>query len=196
MSDAILTSFLARQHEDLTELAAHSDVVEILQHGPVPPDYYILRFHCRGLIKTPEGIAEADAFDVGLRFPEDYLRRVSVPEVITWLWPPSIFHPNIRFPFICVGRMRPGTAITDLAYQIYETITYHRVVMREDDALNHEACAWARQHQERFPLETRPLRRRDLALRVRTSPASGPGAAPGAGERARAGQGGDHAAGA
>jgi hypothetical protein len=167
MSDTILASFLARQYEEITELAAHSDVVEILQHGPVPPDHYILRFHCRGLIKTRAGVAEADWFDVGLRFPEDYLRRVSVPEIVTWLWPPNTYHPNVLPPYVCLGRVRPGTALRDLVYQLYEIITYHKVVMREDDALNHEACAWARQHQEKFPLETRPLRRRALTLRVR-----------------------------
>jgi len=196
MADVILTSFLTRQYEDLAELAAHSDVVGILHHGPVPPDRYVLRFHCRGLIKTPAGIAEADGFDVGLRFPEDYLRRVSVPEVVTWLWPPNIFHPNVRFPFVCLGRVRPGTTVKDLVYQIYEIITYHKVVMREDDALNHEACAWARQHQERFPLETRPLRRRELALRIRETPAAVSGSVPDAGPGGRAQEGGEHVIGA
>jgi hypothetical protein len=38
--------------------------------------------------------------------------------------------------------------------------------MREDDALNKAACAWAREHQDRFPVDRRPLRRRQLELTV------------------------------
>jgi hypothetical protein len=174
--DEILGSFLERQFEQIQDLAAHSDVVEILRHGPPPPDRYILRFHCKGLVRTAEGIGQADHFDFGIHFPPDYLRRIEVAEVITMLWPPEIFHPNCRFPFICVGRMRPGTGIRDIAYQLYEMMTYNRVVMREDDALDHAACAWARQNQDRFPLEVRPLRRRDLTLRVRHA-AAGDGVA-------------------
>jgi hypothetical protein len=36
--------------------------------------------------------------------------------------------------------------------------------MREHRALNHDACAWARNHTHRFPVDRRPLKRR-----VRTS---------------------------
>lgn len=175
--DEILASFLEKQYEDITDLSARSDVVEILRHGPPPPDRYVVRFHCRGFVKSGEGIVEADRFDFGLHFPPDYLHRLEVAEVVTMLWPPQVFHPNVRFPFICIGRVRPGTGIRDLVHQLYEMMTYHRVVMREDDALNSEACAWARQNQHRFPLENRPLRRRDVALRVSQSAAdAGPGA--------------------
>jgi hypothetical protein len=164
--DEIRASFLERQYEEITELAAHSDVVEVFRHGPVPPDRYILRFHCQGLVKTGAGITEADQFDFGLNFPEDYLRRAEVTEVITVLGPREIFHPNVRYPFICIGKLRPGTGIRDLVYQLYEMITFYRVTMREDDALDHQACVWARNNQARFPLENRPLRRRELTLRV------------------------------
>ena len=34
--------------------------------------------------------------------------------------------------------------------------------MREDDALNREACAWARHHADRYPVDRRPLKRRTL----------------------------------
>ncbi len=166
IQDPILTSFLTRQFEQIRELASQSDVVEILQHGPPPPEHYILRFHCKGLVQTPDGIAEAQWFDVGFRFPRDYLRRAQVPEVLTWLWPPNIFHPNVGFPFICVGDLHPGTELVDLVYRIYEIITYHKRTVSEHDALNKAACAWARRNHERFPLERRPLRRRELSLRV------------------------------
>lgn len=166
----IRESFLRHQHAAITELAAHSDVVEILQHSQVPPEAYILRFHCKGLVKTEAGIEEADWFDVGIRFPEDYQRRIEIAEVVTVLWPPTIFHPNIRFPFVCLGNVRPGTDLKDLVYQLYEIITFHNFGMNEGNALNAEACSWARRNQERFPLERRPLRRRTLALTIHDGP--------------------------
>ncbi|HVR30785.1 MAG TPA: hypothetical protein VMS86_14780 [Thermoanaerobaculia bacterium] len=39
--------------------------------------------------------------------------------------------------------------------------------MREDDALNREACVWARANQHRFPLDRRPLKRRALRFELR-----------------------------
>ena len=60
----------------------------------------------------------------------------------------------------------------DLIYQVFEIITYHKVTMTEKDALNWEACAWARQHKDRFPIDSRPLRRRALDLQVE-QPVSG-----------------------
>ncbi len=162
----IWESFLRHQYAEITELVANSDVVEILQHSPIPPDLYVLRFHCKGLVKTADGIEEADWFDVGIRFPEDYQRRVEVAEVVTVLWPPGIYHPNIRFPFMCLGHVHPGTDLKDLVYQIYEILSFNNYSVHEGNALNPEACSWARRNQARFPLERRPLRRRTLALTI------------------------------
>jgi hypothetical protein len=61
-------------------------------------------------------------------------------------------------PLICVGRLKPGTWLVDLLYQCYEIITYQKVTMREDDALNPLACVWSREHQQRFPIDRRPLK--------------------------------------
>ena len=49
---------------------------------------------------------------------------------------------------------------------MFEIITYNKATMREDDALNFEACRWARWNTGRFPVDTRPLKRRmaDFAI--------------------------------
>jgi hypothetical protein len=39
--------------------------------------------------------------------------------------------------------------------------------MREDDALNRHACAWARKNASRFPIDDRPMMRRRLEYRIR-----------------------------
>jgi hypothetical protein len=39
-------------------------------------------------------------------------------------------------------------------------ITYGRLAVDERNALNAEACAWARRHLDRFPIDRRPLKSR------------------------------------
>jgi hypothetical protein len=68
-----------------------------------------------------------------------------------------------------VGRLVPGTSLVDLLYQVHEIVTYQKVTMREDDALNPAACGWARTHQHLFPIDRRPLRRRATTFQVKIS---------------------------
>jgi hypothetical protein len=161
MSDPVYQAFLARQFEEGMALAASSDLVELFPLEGNPPSRYIARFGCNGLVRAGNGqIREASRFEVGIWFPSDYLRRAEPWEVLTWLGPRHVFHPNIsnRLPLICVGRLAPGTWLVDLLYQCFEIITCQKVTMREDDALNQAACSWARENQARFPVDPRPLK--------------------------------------
>lgn len=167
--DPVRDAFLLRQFEEATALAASSDVIRLMPMSGTPPDRYVLDFTCKGLVRNPQGeVTEFEHFMVGVWFPSDYLRRAEPWQVLTWLRPRAVFHPNIsdEAPFICVGRLAPGTSLVDLIYQCYEIITYKKVTMREDDALNKSACAWARDNQHRFPVDPRPLKRRSLHLQV------------------------------
>jgi hypothetical protein len=160
-NDRVYEAFLAAQRAEGEALAAASDLVTIEPVGS-DSDRYLVRFSCTGLVRTLTGdVAEARRFEVGIWFPPDYLRRAVPWEVLTWLGPRRVLHPNIsdRGPFICVGRLSPGTSLVDLVFQCYEIITYQKVTMREDDALNHWACVWARDNQHRFPIDRRPLKR-------------------------------------
>ena len=169
MSDAILRSFLERQFEEGLELARASDLLVLSPLSGSPPNRYVATFHCKGLVRKPDGgIEEANRFNVGIWFPSDYLRRAEPAQVLTWMGPGRVFHPNISdvAPFICVGRLSPGTPLVDILYQVFEIVTYNKVTMREDDALNRAACVWARDNQHRFPVDSRPLKRRKLDLQV------------------------------
>ncbi len=170
MQDRIFTSFLERQQEEGRALARASDLVELTGLDGAQGQLYEARFRCKGLVRSRGGeVREGDDFGVGIWFPSDYLRRADPFKVLTWLGPHDVFHPNIRAPFICVGRLTPGTPLVDLLYQCFEIISYRKVTMREDDALNHAACVWARENQQRFPIDRRALKRRALALEVRVS---------------------------
>jgi hypothetical protein len=160
MTDRILASFLERQLEEGMALAAESDLFELLPVEPPYPQRYVVIYRCRGLILNAAGlVAEADRFMIGIKFPDDYLLTADPFTVLTWLGPQGAWHPQIRPPFLCIGRLFPGTPLVDILYRAFEVITFNRVTMREDDALCQPACSWARRNGHRFPVDTRPLKR-------------------------------------
>jgi hypothetical protein len=166
--DPVFENFLRRQIEEGMALAQQSDLLDLIAY-PSPPPTFVATFRCKGLVRTPDGrIDEADCFQAGIWFPPDYLRRVNTFEILRWLGPQNIWHPNISdtMPLICVGRLTPGTPLVDILYQIFEVITYTKLTPREDNCLNQACCGWARQHQARFPIDRRPLKRRTLGLEV------------------------------
>ncbi len=157
MNDPILATFLEEQHRAGMDLAARSDLFDLVPLGEPPHQRYLAYFHCKGLVRRAGRILEAERFDVGIRFPDDYLKRVDMGEVLTLLMPLDMFHPNVRAVFICPGALSPGTSLVDLIYACFEIFTYTKVTMNEYDALNREACVWARENLHRFPLDRRPL---------------------------------------
>ena len=166
-SDPIFRAFLERQAEEGRALAQASDILDLecLPTG----QHLIAHYTCRGLVKDRDGmVREAAGFHVGVFFAADYLRSVNPVETLTLFDPLNTYHPNVAFgaPFICVGRIAPGMPLADLLYQVYEILTYQKLTPREDDALNKEACRWARANQERFPIDRRPLKRRPLVLEL------------------------------
>jgi hypothetical protein len=168
MTDSVYTAFLARQQKEAMALAAASDLVGVFPVGPPPYQRYILRFSCRGLVRTDSGVEEAEQFTLGIYFPPDYIRHAVPGEVITWFFPLNVFHPNIRAPFLCPGKLKPGTSLVELIYQCFEIITYQKVTMNEKDALNRDACAWARKNIARFPIDKRGLKRTTAHFRVKS----------------------------
>jgi len=168
--DKVLEGFLSKQFDAGMALAAQSDLFDLMPLDPPPlVRRYLACFHCTGLVRAASGeIVEANQFAVGIAFPDDYLRRAEPSQVLTWLSPQTAFHPNIsdRGPFICVGRMGPGTTLVDLLYQIHEIITFNKATVDERNALNFDACQWARTHADRLPVDRRPLKRRRIDFSV------------------------------
>jgi len=170
--DRVFAGFLERQLTDAAALTRASDLVEIV---PLAADRFHVRLRCKGLRRTDTGVVEGDRFDVGVWFPSDYLRRASPFEVLTWLGPVDVFHPNIsdRAPLICIGRVVRGTPLVEIVYRLFDVVTYNNVTMVESDALNRAACAWARANRDRLPVDRRPLKRRDIRFDAVTVRANG-----------------------
>lgn len=177
MSDKIRDAFLERQLAEAQALNAESDLVAIAPFAGDgwPPCRYLVTYRCRGLVCHRGEVREAAHFEVGLWFPEDYLRRIEPQRTLHLFGPAETWHPNVRFPFICPGHVQAGTSLVDLVYQIFEILTYQKLATH--DALNGEAAAYAREHMERFPIDRRPLKRRRLRLTVSPSAPSAEGGA-------------------
>jgi hypothetical protein len=155
--DAILSSYLEEMEAEAMALVGRSDLVQLFPEGPGPNQHFVVRYNCKGLVDTPEGIVETTRMDIGVSFPLDYWERADPGRVITLLDPPNLFHPNAMYPFICPGYLNPGTTLTEIIMQCFEIYTYQKYNVRENDALNKKACGWARRNVDRFPIDDRPI---------------------------------------
>jgi hypothetical protein len=157
--DEVLDAFLGTQDREGMDLAAASDILDLRVVGGNGRRQYLATFRCRGAVSDGGKVREAEQFTVGYYFGRDYLRSVDPLRAVALLGPLNTWHPNIRAPFVCLGPIRPGTPLTDLIYRTFELLTFVKCTMREDDALNREACSWARSHKQDFPYDARPLKR-------------------------------------
>ena len=165
--DRIFESWLERQHAEGAALAAASDVLSLWPEPDSPPRRYVASFDCQTMVRTDGEAVPWRGCEVLIQFPPDYLRLVPDPaQIVALMSPPRLFHPNVAPPFLCIGRIAPGTRLCELLVQLYEILTFQKLTPREDDALNRDACAWARRNMHRFPLDTRPLRRRAAEFEV------------------------------
>ncbi len=166
-NDQVFQEFLTRQYQEGMALMADSDILRLLPVTGPGTDRYVAEYRCRGLVQNEAGeIVEHNLFAAGIWFPEDYLRRVDVSNVVSYLGPsPRPWHPNIRPPFVCL-HITPGTPLVDILHSCYELFTWG-LKNTGDEGLNHAASQWAR-HQDPswFPIDRRPLRRRRLRLEV------------------------------
>jgi hypothetical protein len=164
-SDPIRAGFLRRQYEEGMALAASSDLLQLQPIEGDPPCRYIARFHAKGFVQTPQGIVAHDTWDIGIWFPADYLRRAVSYEMLRFLNPPTVWHPNVLFPLICADFGGPATPLVSVLYVSFELLTWH--LFATASALNPDAAQWARnQPAGRFPTDHRPLKRRNLKVRV------------------------------
>jgi hypothetical protein len=169
--DNVFKTYLAETLKTAEQLQAQSDILELapLSVGGRLPQQYLARFCCRGLVRDAGGrvVPGEGPFDVGITFPDHYLRGGVKPwDVLSWLAPANVFHPNIMPPAVCVGEQFFDThpTLLEICYQLYALISYGKWASHH--GLNEPACQWARNHQDLFPTDPRPLKRRAVPIEV------------------------------
>ena len=174
MIDPIFRDWLEQQQEQGMALAAETDLMQLdavddprARYDSVP-QAFIAKFFCKGLVQKAGGeIGVAEEFHVGIWFPSDHLRKARPQELVTWLHPAGVWHPNIRPPFVCVGHVCAGAELVNLLYECFEMITYQNFATH--DSLNDAAAEWARNHSGQLPVDRRPLKWRK-AMEVDQTP--------------------------
>ena len=169
MEDEILADALQWNHGQAMALAEGSDILSLLALDGPPAQHYIASYQARTLVQDKTGkVVEATRFDIGIALPDDYLVRVDLSRVLTYLGPHARpFHPNVKKPYICM-EVAPGTPLCELLHSIYELFTWNpRLTNTGDGGLNRAASQWYRhQDRSRFPIDSRPLKRRRLRVKV------------------------------
>src|SRR5262245_47026482 len=90
MRESPRTRRLRNDRKALDQLAADSTIFSFKSYGE-PADFYVLRFHGRGLFKPDAGEPQTfDRHEVHIRLGASYPRMM--PELA---WKSPIFHPNI-----------------------------------------------------------------------------------------------------
>lgn len=160
MIDKVFEGFLVDQHQKGMDLSAASDIFSLAPMAGDPPFRYLMEFKCPTLVRVDDEVQVTHQSVVGLNFRPEHLRKpVDSAYLLTILHPREAFHPNMKSPFICLGAVEPGIGIIEIIYRVYEVLTFMKYTSVEADALNHDACIYARQNVEQFPLDTRPLKR-------------------------------------
>jgi hypothetical protein len=170
----VYESFLQTSLVDAMELADDSEGrLQVCPQPPFPPSRYGVAVRVPFLRRSASGTIEVVTDQpvlLGLSLPEWYLRStdphlaLSIVSVLT----PRVVHPNVRGSLVCLGgRLRPGTALRVLLYELYEVIGYRNLGLDERNAFEPEACRLLRAHPDLLArLVAPPLRRRRPALRV------------------------------
>jgi len=159
MNNRIRTGFLEAQEREGRALEAASDIFSLETLGPSPHQRFVARFELRTVVLADGAPREADGVcAVGIWLAPEYHLRVVVPQVLTFLGPRELFHPNVKGPFVCLGDLVPGTPLAELVFRIHAVLSYRNYGLRRP--LNGAAAAWARRNLDRFPTDTRPLKRR------------------------------------
>jgi len=175
--DRIFTSWLMRQEADWADFAPKTDRVKVTPVGVgAPCRKYVAEFDCGGLVRQSDGaITRAEEFVIGIYFGDDHLRRVEPMQLVWLLSPTNVWHPNIKAPTVCLGHLRPAVGLIEILNQAYSILTYQNV--SPGDCLNEEAASWSRAHRDQFPIDRRPLKRRDIRLNIREVPSHEPDSA-------------------
>lgn len=163
--DKVYLGFLEKSFSQAKQLEADSDILTILYTKDNPPSRFLLQFDDIDYLTQNEETGRvaivSEPLLVDVCFPSDYLRSTD-PQLylrVVTLLNPGFFHPNVRLPFgaICLGHdFLPGTLLSDLAFHIYEIITYQNMTVDERDAFNPSACRYLRQYPEVLRKMRRP----------------------------------------
>jgi len=155
MKNRIRFTRLERDYCDLRKLETEcATLFSIDAMRGNPPDTYVLYYNLTTLVKTSTGIEQHTGVRAVLYCPVDY--PIDGVKVLIQS-PENIFHPNIRYPHVCLSRWVPSQSLCEVVRRLAMLVTYQSYTMVEQESLDREACAFARRRQDTLPVDHRQL---------------------------------------
>ncbi|WZO98963.1 ubiquitin-conjugating enzyme E2 [Isosphaeraceae bacterium EP7] len=146
----------------LERLTGESSVFRFKASGK-PPQTFLIEFRGQGLARERGKMVVRDTHEIEVKLDASYPR--TMPN-LRWVSP--IYHPNIsEIGMVCLGgygtHWVPSLMLDELCVMLWDMVRYHNYDIRSP--YNREAAFWAaNQTRFTFPLDTRPLRDRRVAL--------------------------------
>jgi ubiquitin-protein ligase len=152
------TNRLAVDYQKLQNLDIRSPFVDILGSKGTPPDTYVLRLSCRGIISltADERPVYGEDHQLGIHLPEEYPKTIPIFRFLT-----PIFHPNVhQTGQVCYGDegdhgFAPSMGLDDLVVRIIQMIRYENIGLASP--FNPTAANWAARHLYLFPIDRRQI---------------------------------------
>jgi hypothetical protein len=161
MAESIFKDFLEHTTRAGLELAALSDVLDLERLPVAGEGLFAATYHVAYLARRAGGGVQVEKgpLEVMIRMGPEYLRQVAPLEIVQ-VGNTAFFHPNFRWPVLCVGEVRPGMMLSTLLRHVFEIVTYQNYAT--NDGLDLEACIRLRNEPElldRLPRVPRLVRR-------------------------------------
>jgi ubiquitin-protein ligase len=151
----------------MSDLKNSSSLFTFKCEGELPTKYQV-ELMCGGLCRV-----ESEVFKIGNHKFDIILEEKFPfgPPLIIWKTP--IFHPNFKFPFVCMGdHWYPGWNLAEMCVTICEMVQYKSFNIY--DPLNVEAVEWVKkeliENPATFPVDDRPVRDLDFSIVHKSSP--------------------------
>lgn len=141
-----------KEFKRLSQLAERTDLIDFHR---IQADHYLIHFRCRTMILDPRAGLELSSHHViSVQIPRGRNEPFG-PEVVTFVRPGNIFHPNIAPPLIAVGSYLVSKSIDEVCQKVFDILTFRKVVLEGPDCVNPEAAEWVRRNADRIPTDNR-----------------------------------------
>jgi len=173
---------LRKDYELIQELNARSDLIEVRAErmpGNLPPEKYIVTFHCKGIIGIDKkgNPKFGDKHEVEIYLHNQYPQRWPGMKWLTPIWHPNINHANGS---VCIDAAwwSASRSLDRLIVMLGEMVQYknfHDDPKTPPFPWDMEAAAWCQKyrkaHPEAFPVDKRELLRPErIKIKKSTQP--------------------------
>lgn len=144
---------LTAEFQRLQVIHNRRGLIAIEDSRGTPPDFYVIRYMCRGILRIEDGKpVYGNTHRVLIQLTSSF---PTTQPLMRWLTP--LFHPNVSEggEAVCVGSWFPAKTLDQLVLMLGEMIQYKNYASH--DPLRVDASLWAMQNKHLLPVDNRLL---------------------------------------